>query len=99
MYWNTYLLCGLLGTNIGNTPPMIPKIAEKRIRGKIDAPMMNQWSYVPVKKSPIFLGTQCLMSNKAAGARGESYFDFHVENVKQPSTTVYVVNGLSTSFS
>jgi len=35
-----------LGTNIGKTPPMTPKIALNKIIGKIEAPMVKYQSYI-----------------------------------------------------
>ena len=41
-----YLLWGLLGTNIGSTPPTTPKIAVKRITGKSANPMMTLYDLI-----------------------------------------------------
>ena len=38
---STYLLWGFLGTNMGNTPPITPKIALNKMIGKIDAPILK----------------------------------------------------------
>ena len=46
-----YLLWGLLGTNIGSTPPTTPKIAVKRITGKSANPMMTLYDLYPSKFS------------------------------------------------
>ena len=42
----SYLLCGFLGTKIGKTPPITPNMALNKIMGKIEAPMIQDQSYL-----------------------------------------------------